>query len=238
MSKVVTLHYAYDELKYCKLFEDTMRKSNLVIIIILAIAGGYAYFKFNGMSEYKNDDIDIVKKNKEVQKKSQKKADHDGHALHTMTPSPAKGPSSASKSTKNTDKSITTKISEIDNFSYASEVEMVRNLAKDYPNSRSKLVEILSKPDPFKEHQLEVLPHSGLEETQNKMGTIKVLALRTILEKEKDPKLLISTLTKISQNANDPTIQAIAKASLESAQAGRSFVKDFVDGVSNQEIPD
>ena len=118
-----------------------------------------------------------------------------------------------------------------ENFSFKQESRRVQKLEKELPHSRPQLMSIVLKMDTFKQSGKEVKPHSLQEDLQNKMGAVKVLALKALVSRSGDKSFIKRDLTYIIQKAQDPTISEIAKAALSSLEEDRPFFKDFVDGV-------
>lgn len=113
--------------------------------------------------------------------------------------------------------------------SFKNQLDKVADLSKKYPESKPQLLDIITKEDPFKTKGIE--PHTNDEIMQRKLGAVKVVALRSLLEKETDQDTLKRDLINISRLAKDPTIHHIAKAALKSVEDGRSFFDDHLDGV-------
>ena len=121
---------------------------------------------------------------------------------------------------------------EEEKFSFQIEAQKVQDLARDLPATKTKLIEILSQEDHFKQGEKEVRPHSIDELTQNQIGAVKVLALKALMEQDTDDETLKKDLNHIIKNAKDPTIVKIARAAKGSIDQGRSFFDDFVEAVS------
>ncbi len=119
-------------------------------------------------------------------------------------------------------------------FSYKNEVRKVQKLSENFPESKGDLLILINNADPFKENGRVVKPHTRDELTQRKIGAIKILALKTLIEKETKKDLLKRDLINISRNALDPTITQIAKAALESEEQGRSLFDDFNEAIPVQ----
>lgn len=120
-------------------------------------------------------------------------------------------------------------------YSFEEEFTYVKTLTKNLPDSKAELLEFIQKENPLKNSDRS--PHSQGEKLSQKAGSVKVLALRSLIEFEKDEDTLLTDLLNISRNAKDPTIVGIAKAAYESAKNGRSLFKDFKDGVDTN-MPD
>lgn len=117
------------------------------------------------------------------------------------------------------------------NFSYKKEVQKVRNLSQNFPESKLELLAIITTKDPFKAVNKTPKPHTTDELLQRKIGAVKVLALRALVINEQNKNTLKKDLISIALNAGDPTITHIAKAMLKSAEDNRSFFDDFNNGL-------
>lgn len=119
-------------------------------------------------------------------------------------------------------------------FSYKNEVRKVQKLSENFPESKDKLLTLINNADPFKKDGRSVRPHTSDELTQRKIGAVKILALKALIEKETQKDILKRDLVNISRNALDPTITQIAKAALESEEQGRSLFDDFNEAIPVQ----
>jgi hypothetical protein len=151
-------------------------------------------------------------------------SDHDHNDMNQHSHS-----SSTDQETDSLDQSMRNKV--VEGFSFEDDVQKLEALASQYPESKNQIITLIQKEDPFKSRKIKVRPHTSDELTQRKMGAIKVLALKTLLQKETNRDLLKRDLENISNRALDPTIVEIAKAALKSENEGRSFIDDFSDGV-------
>lgn len=121
-------------------------------------------------------------------------------------------------------------------FSFQQEVAKVETLMTQFPASRLRLIEYITQADPFKAKNKDVKPHSLSEQMQNKIGAVKVLALRELMKNQKDLKQLSLDLRAVVDSAQDPTIRRIAQAADDSLAQGRSFFDDFLDGLSGMPL--
>ncbi len=116
------------------------------------------------------------------------------------------------------------------------EILKIKALVGNFPQSKPQLISIITSENPFHSKKKEAKAHSREELLQRKAGAVKILALRKLVELEKDKTNLMHDLITISRNAKDPSLAKIAKASLLSLEQGRSFFDDFRNGV-NTEMP-
>lgn len=123
-------------------------------------------------------------------------------------------------------------------FNFDQAVSEVRNLVAGLPGTHDQVMGLILKKDVFKDKKIKVSPHSSLEITQNKMGAVKVMALRELMAHEQSNSQLHKDLTTIIKKAQDPTIARIAQAAQDSLKKGRSFFDDFLDGVSRLPMTD
>ena len=114
-------------------------------------------------------------------------------------------------------------------YSYKEELSYVKNIIKNLPESKADLLAFIQKENPLKD--ADTSAHSTGEALAQKAGSLKVLALRTLMEGEENKEALFKDLTNITRNSQDPTIVEISKAALKSLKSGRSLFKDFSDGV-------
>jgi hypothetical protein len=128
--------------------------------------------------------------------------------------------------------------SAISQFNYKQEAQEILNLAKQWPTSKSKLLQITLNEDEFKKNKIAVAPHTANEILQRKMGAVKIMSLRVLLEKELSKEKKLQDLDYISQNTKDTTIQRIAVEARKSESNDRPFFKDTIEAISNLEITD
>lgn len=115
-------------------------------------------------------------------------------------------------------------------------IEEVFKLSEVYPKQKEKLLQIAKKPNPFLEEKIKVEPHSVQDLKQEEYGAIKVMAMRVILDKEKDKSIILQDLSDIIREAEDPTIVAIAESMKKSVTNNRDFTKDVTDALNNMPI--
>ena len=121
---------------------------------------------------------------------------------------------------------------DIENYSFTNEIEKIKELNKEFPQSKAQIFQIVVQEDYFKENKIIIEPHSRNEKLQSKMGAAKVLALKSLLTNEKDTNQVRQDLNQVIQQAKDPTIVKIAEAARDSLDQGRSFFDDFIEGVA------
>ncbi len=80
-------------------------------------------------------------------------------------------------------------------------------------------------------------PHSFKAIQAQKQGAFKVIALKRLIETEKNIEGKLQTLNHVIMTAKDPTIQRVAQSYRESLKNGRSFFRDFKQAVGNLPIP-
>lgn len=114
-------------------------------------------------------------------------------------------------------------------FSIQEEVQRLETMVAQLPNSRPQLIQFINQPDPYQRKVIK--PHTLSEQTQMKIGAVKVIALRELMKNQTDLKQLSKDLRQVAQAAQDPTIRRIAKAADDSLSQGRSFFDDFLDGL-------
>jgi len=112
------------------------------------------------------------------------------------------------------------------------EINEILALASDYPSSKSALIAHILKKDPYEELGQEVKPHSLDEIKQRQRGALKIIALRVIVENEKDKQTLLKDLIELKSQLTDPTLKAITQAVYDSAIKDRPFFEDFPKAVS------
>lgn len=115
-------------------------------------------------------------------------------------------------------------------------LKQVFELSEIYPKEKEKLLRIVKKPNPFLEEKIKVEPHSVQDIRQEEYGAIKVMAMRVILEQEKDQSIILQDLSDIIREAEDPTIVAIAESMKKSVTNNRDFTKDVTDAINNLPI--
>ncbi len=111
--------------------------------------------------------------------------------------------------------------------SYGSDKEHVLKLIKKLPKSKEKLLDFIKSENRL----VHAEPHSVNEKLMHKTGALKVMALRAVVEFSENPSDVENDLKDLAENAQDQTIKNLADAALRSHQDGRSFFKDFVDGI-------
>ncbi len=112
------------------------------------------------------------------------------------------------------------------------EVQEILAMAQDYPHSKSALINHILEKDPYEQLGQEVKPHSLDEIKQRQKGALKIIALRVIVENEKDKATLLRDLTELKGRLTDPTLKAITQAVHDSASKDRPFFEDFPKAVS------
>ncbi len=116
------------------------------------------------------------------------------------------------------------------------EIARVQEALKQNPVSRKQLLAVITAPDVFKAHSVEVPPHTRFESLQMKLGAAKVVALRELMSAQSDRETLYKDLGRIIRRAQDPTIANIARAAQDSLDQGRSFFDDFLDSIDRMEL--
>ena len=120
-------------------------------------------------------------------------------------------------------------------FSYQTESKKLLELIQNFPQSKSELLKVITTENPIKNPK----PHSLSSLQQQQIGGLKVLALRSLYEKQRTQKTtLAKDLSYIAQSAKDPSLAAMAQDALSSLDSGRPFFKDRLDGIQNLPIPD
>lgn len=155
------------------------------------------------------------------------KEDHDHHHDHSSVMVEQK-------------KNLNTDVDSNEETDTASKVELVNReevqeilaMAQDYPHSKSALINHILEKDPYEELGQEVKPHSLDEIKQRQKGALKIIALRVIVENEKDKATLLRDLKDLKSRLTDPTLKAITQAVHDSASKGRPFFEDFPKAVS------
>ncbi len=138
-----------------------------------------------------------------------------------------------SKQNKKNLQAVALKTDESPRETIEEELQRVRVLATQLPDSRVELLKIITSEDPLK--QKEIKPHTMDEIQQNKRGAVKVLALKALM-KLKDKKMLQENLGQIISTAKDPTIRKIAQAAKDSMDQGRSLFEDFPEAVQSESL--
>jgi HD superfamily phosphohydrolase len=195
---------------------------------------GLAFFLWPSSSS-KNDELSLFSEAPKQLSNNQHR--HDDHSKSTHTSSLSEDKiSQVIPNQKN--EASRHKTSHLADFQ--AEKESLRKLAekaKTSPEALDELIVIALGEDFYKERGQEPKPHSLNEIKQNQQGALKVMALQGIVKSSKNRSTTASNLNRIISESKDPTIRKIAKAMLDSHKKGRSFVKDFGDGVLNQGLP-
>lgn len=119
-------------------------------------------------------------------------------------------------------------------ISFEEELKKVQRLSENFPESKPELIAIITSANPYKSTDLEIKAHSTDEILQRKIGAVKIVALRELVNRELDKDSLKKDLISIARTANDPTITKVARAALKSVENDRSLFDDFRDGVDTQ----
>lgn len=135
-----------------------------------------------------------------------------------------------------TNSSAATLPSIIASFNYKQEAQKILNLAKQWPASKSMLLQITLGEDEFKKNNISVAPHTANEIRQRQMAAVKIMSLRVLLEKELSKEKKLQDLDYIVNNAKDATLKTIATEAKKSELNNRPFFEDTLDAISNIEI--
>lgn len=185
---------------------------NKVLILIFTVSLFYVLVA----TKAQNEKVDVSKTGSETVTAKTKQTSQNLIKYKTLKES-----SSPSKNSK--DKTTTT-------------LKNIKDLAENFPQSKPQFLSIITADDPFSSEKNSLNAHSEDELLQRKLGAVKILALRKLVELEKDPASLKNDLVSISRNAKDPTIAKIARAVLQSSKQNRSFFEDFRNGI-NTDLP-
>ena len=202
-----------------------MKNFKLIAISIVVAVVGF-YFILSSVKEPEKKSV-----NKDVAEIIDKTSADDLGDLEQINKKSTK--ETSSEQTLNPNKPDSQKMPQVD---YS--LEQVFKLSEIYPKDKEKLLQIAKSPNPFLEEKIEVKPHSVQDLKQEEFGAIKVMAMRTILEQEKDKSVILDDLSDIIREAQDPTIVAIAKSMKQSVTNNGDFAKDVTDALNNLPLED
>ncbi len=195
-----------------------MRRLLRPLTIAIAIFGLFFIWKLNTPDSMDGIQFDEKKQDSDIDQQNSKTK----RPKHQQTPLSKQVPVAKNQNRQPT---------QIETFSYQDQIRNVQNLVAKFPASRPQLLQIIQRPDPYKEKGQTVEPHTLQEQTQNQMGAVKVLALRELMKNQTNLTQLAKDLHHVAEAAEDPTIRRIAKAAEESLDQGRSFFDDFLEGL-------
>lgn len=124
---------------------------------------------------------------------------------------------------------------EIKAFDYKQETQILAQLTKEWPKSKSQLMKNVLSADLFKDLGVRAEPHTVNEILYRQMGALKVASLRVIVEQESSKAQKLKDLDHVVRNAKDETIKTIATEARKSVQEDRPFFKETVDAIQNLE---
>lgn len=111
-------------------------------------------------------------------------------------------------------------------FVYSDELKKIETLSAQLPESKAELVKIITNPNPFDKAKIPLKLHSTEQITHRQIESVKILALKALLQHEKSKANVIGDLNHIIKAAEDTPIKKLAHAVRESAQSGKSYFKD------------
>lgn len=111
-------------------------------------------------------------------------------------------------------------------FIYDDELKKIETLSAQLPESKSELVKIITTPNPFDKAKIPLKLHSTEQVTHRQIESVKILALKALLQHEKSKANVIGDLNHIIKSTEDTPIKKLAHAVRESAQNGKSYFKD------------
>ncbi len=197
----------------------TTHKTLIFLLGVVLFSFLYFFYIKNKAFKYTNPVTDVQLKNKLEQNKKIRNS-HNKH----LNKDRSRAHSKPKKLNNENAKSL--------KFSYKDEIQKVKNLSKNFPQSKANLLTLINRTDPFKEKNKAPKPHTMDALTQRRIGAIKVFALNTLVTKETNNNTLKKDLIFILNNAQDPTITHIAQALLESNQLGWSYFDNFTNAIS------
>lgn len=188
-------------------------KKTLIFVLGLVCICGLALLVLNRTQSFKAPSKDKAKKEIHLEKKQDQPQKSHPSSLNGANQTSSPSPGLVSKDFKK-------------------EALIIKNLSENYPQSKRDLMALLTQ-----DQEINPAPvHSAEEIAQNKKGALKVLALKVLVEKEKDKDQLYKDLNEISERSSDAALVKIVEEVLKADQQGRNFFDDFSEAISSMPL--
>jgi hypothetical protein len=127
-------------------------------------------------------------------------------------------------------------VKKISASSFQQKLNQLKKLSLEYPSSHTELIQFIINEDSVTKNLENHKPHSIDERNYLKAGALKVIALKTILEKQTNKETKTKALQKIASMSEDKTLTRIAKAALDAQKEDRPFFKDFIQAINQMNV--
>lgn len=106
-------------------------------------------------------------------------------------------------------------------FVYEEELKKLETLKTQLPESKPELVKLVTSSNPYEKENIPLRLHSTEELTSRRMESLKIMALKILMDHEKSKVAIMGDLNTVIKSASDIKIKQFALSERESVQNKR-----------------